>query len=338
MDAKPWWRLKEDALLNKKISELNLRTENTFLVPLMDRLYRELEQKGLYFKPPYFLADEWFSPLGIPAIGIPFYLVHPRLRRLEMKMMLEVEGGSKSSFMKLVRHETGHAFSFAYHLYKRPEWRGLFGSTSQEYPDTYRPRPYSRSHVIHLDNWYAQSHPDEDFAETFAVWLTPGFNWQKKYRGWKALKKLEYVNSIMKSIAAKLPKNPPVFNPKKYAGLQIRLKTYYQRKRKLHAESYPDFYDKDLKTLFTDSPEERSEIKASRYLKGVYPKILKTVSFWTKEKKYTLDQLMRDLISRCGELNLWVRNHDSEIDFHIVCFITTLMANYRFTGKFKRAR
>ena len=80
-------------------------------------------------------------------------------------------------------------------------WMQHFGLASTEETDTYRPRPYSRSYVIHLDDWYAQSHPDEDFAETFAVWLTPDLNWRGLYTGWKALQKLEYVDELMRSIA-----------------------------------------------------------------------------------------------------------------------------------------
>ena len=176
MDAHSWHRLKEEELLERKISSLGLTLQGTKIEVLIERLYAELDAKGLTFEPPCFLGEEWFCPVGIPAIGIPFYLAHSRLQRLEQKMILEVEGGEKDEFMQLIRHEAGHAYSYAYFLYKKKKWRQLFGSASQEYPDTYRPKPYSRSHVIHLDQWYAQSHPDEDFAETFAVWLTPGIN------------------------------------------------------------------------------------------------------------------------------------------------------------------
>ena len=79
------------------------------------------------------------------------------------------------------------------------EWVEVFGNRDVEYqPETYRPRPYSKSFVRHLPNWYAQAHPDEDFAETFAVWLAlPVEEWRSQYRGWKALKKLEYVDAMM---------------------------------------------------------------------------------------------------------------------------------------------
>ena len=121
--------------------------------------------------------------MGIPAIFVPFFLVHDRLRELERRMMLEVEGETPEWFMKLMRHEAAHAYSYAYRLYRRRKWQETFGLASTEESEFYRPRPYSRSYVVHLDDWYAQSHPDEDFAETFAVWLTPDLDWREAVPG-----------------------------------------------------------------------------------------------------------------------------------------------------------
>jgi len=338
MENKPWYRLKDDLLLNKKIKDLNLSIEGTAVEPLVERLYQELDKKGLHFHPPCFLADEWFCPVGVPAIGIPFYLAHPRLRKLENNHMQEVEGGTKTEFMRLIRHETGHAYSYAYNLYKKWKWRKLFGSASEEYPDTYRPRPYSKSFVLHLDNWYAQSHPDEDFAETFAVWLTPSNSWKRRYKGWKALEKLNYINDLMSSLSGKDTKNNPIFNPQEHNGLGVKLKTYYKKKTKLFEEDYPDFYDKDLKILFTDNPEDKSNVKASQYLKKAKARLLPSVSFWAKEKKYVIDQLISDLVSRTQELNLYIRRDMADIDIQVSSYITTLVTYYLFTGKFKRSK
>lgn len=335
MEQIPWYRLKEEDLLNRSIRSLGLSLENTEVEILIERLYAELEAKGLIFEPSCFLGEEWFCPVGIPAIGIPFYLAHPRLRKLEQKMMMEVEGGDKEEFMKLIRHEAGHAYSYAFHLYKRKKWRTLFGSASEEYPDTYRVKPYSKAHVIHLDHWYAQSHPDEDFAETFSVWLTPGMNWKKRYRGWKALEKLEYVDELMTQLKGKPAKHQPEFQVTEHDGLGIKLKTYFRRKRKLYQESFPDFYDKDLKTLFTEIPEERGPSRASVYLKASSPELIKAVQFATKEKKYTIDQLIQSFIERTKELNLYVRKEDYGLDFRIASYFTNLITTYLHTGKFK---
>src|SRR3989440_1875318 len=210
MEAVDWTALSDDELLERRISKLGLKLEGTALQPLIQQLYDELSAKGLLFHPPCHIGDEWFVPIGIPTIFVPFFLVNERLRALERKMMLEVEGESPEWFMKLMRHEAAHAYSYAYQLQRRKKWQQTFGQTSdEETPNTYRPRPFSRGYVMHLEDWYAQSHPDEDFAETFAIWLTPELDWRKQYAGWRALKKLEYVDELMRSLAGKPPAHKP---------------------------------------------------------------------------------------------------------------------------------
>src|SRR5256712_1462294 len=184
--AADWASLSDEELLERRISTLGLRLEGTTYEPLIRQLCEELSAKGLAFHPPCHVGDEWFVPIGIPAIFVPFFLVHDRLRALERTMMLEVEGETAEWFMKLIRHEAAHAYTYAYRLTRKKKWQQIFGQTSdEETPNFYRPRPFSRSYVVHLDDWYAQSHPDEDFAETFAICLTPGLDWRKRYAGWK---------------------------------------------------------------------------------------------------------------------------------------------------------
>ena len=240
MEAPNWVTLTDEQLLERRISTLGLKVEGTPLEPLIQELYKELSAKGLVFHPPCHIGDEWFVPIGIPAIFVPFFLVHDRLRALERFMMLEVEGETPEWFMRLMRHEAGHACMYAYQLTRRKKWRECFGQTSsEETPNTYRPRPFSRSYVMHLEDWYAQSHPDEDFAETFAVWLTPGLDWRKRYVDWPALRKLEYVDELMKSLAGKSPTHMPNYRVADYDFLNVKLKSYYARKRKLYEDIYP---------------------------------------------------------------------------------------------------
>src|SRR5262249_27280608 len=104
-----------------------------------------------------------------------------------------------------LRHEAGHAFNYAQRLYEPPEWRKVFGDYTQPYRDDYKPRPFSRKYVVHISGWYAQKHPDEDFAETFAVWLTPPGDWRARYQGWGALKKLEYGESTGQEVGGEPP-------------------------------------------------------------------------------------------------------------------------------------
>src|SRR2546429_444614 len=303
--------------------------------PLIQQLYDELSAKGLLFHPPCHIGDEWFVPIGIPTIFVPFFLVNERLRALERKMMLEVEGETPDWFMKLMRHEAAHAYSYAYRLTRKKKWQEMFGQTSdEETPSFYRPRPFSRSYVTHLDDWYAQAHPDEDFAETFAIWLTPDFDWRKRYAAWKALQKLEYVDELMRSLAGKPPVHMPKYREADYNFLNVKLKTYYARKRTLYEEIYPGFYDIDLRQLFA-AP---AGIKASSYLRQRRRRLMNSVAQFTNEKKFRVNKLRARLIGRRDELGLRVQNDDPQQDFRVASYITTLVMNYLFTGKFKRTK
>jgi len=335
MEAVDWASLSDQELLERRISTLGLRLKGTALESLIGQLYEELSAHGLAFHPPTHIGDEWFVPIGIPAIFVPFFLVHDRLRALERAMMLEVEGETPEWFMKLMRHEAGHAYSYAYQLQRKKTWQQTFGQTSdEETPNTYRPRPFSRSYVVHLEDWYAQAHPDEDFAETFAIWLTPGLDWRKRYAGWKALQKLEYVDELMRSLAGQLPVQAPKYRAADYNCLNVKLKTYYARKRKLYEETYPDFYDADLRQLFA-AP---AGIKASSYLRQRRRRLMNSVCQWTNEKKFRVNKLLTRLIDRCDQLGLHAHDDDPQQDFRVSAFITTLVMNYLFTGKFKRTK
>jgi hypothetical protein len=339
MEAADWVNLSDEELLEKKISQLGLKLEGTDLQPLIQKLYDELSQKGLVFHPPCHVGDEWFVPVGIPAIFIPFFLVHERLRKLERRMILDVEGETPEWFMRLMRHEAAHAYSYAYQLHKKRKWQRTFGLTSdEETPQFYRPRPYSHSYVVHLDDWYAQSHPDEDFAETFAVWLTPDFDWRERYKGWKALLKLEYLDGLMRLIAGKAPVYQPEYRAADHDCLNIKLKTYYARKRKLYEDSYPDFYDNDLKQLFAAAPQLSGSLKASVWLRRHRRTLMNSVCQWTKEKKYRVNKLLARVIERCDQLDLYLKADDLPQNLRVSAYITTLVMNHLFTGKFKRTK
>jgi hypothetical protein len=338
MEAADWASSSDQELLERRISKLGLLLEDSAVQPLIRQLYEELSAKGLTFFPPCHIGDEWFVPVGIPAIFVPFFLVHDRLRQLEKTMMLEVEGGTREWFMKLIRHEAAHAYAYAYRLPKKKKWQQCFGQTSRDQtPDVYHPHPFSRSYVVNLDDWYAQSHPDEDFAETFAVWLTPEADWRTRYAGWNALQKLEYVDELMRSLAGKPPIHAPEYRATEYDCLNLKLKTYYARKRKLYEDTYPDFYDADLRELFS-APPGPGRITAAVYLRRRRRRLLNSVCQWTNEKKFRVNKLLSRLIDRCDQLDLCVLNDDPQQDFRVTSFITTLVMNYLFTGKFKRTK
>ena len=328
--------ISDETLLHTRIRDLPISIRGTWLEECIAKLYEELKEKEIRFSPQCYLADEWLTPDQEPVVGIPFFLAHPALMRLEKQMMLDVEGGTKPWCLKLLRHETGHALNYAYRLFIRKHWQKLFGRFHQDYPDTYRFRPYSRSFVRHLEDYYAQYHPDEDFAETFAVWLDPESDWHNQYKGWKAMDKLNYVDTLMKSLRNKEPLVPRGRKYWQSSRITATLERYYKKKRHSYAEDFHDFHDVNLKRIFSDAPEECAGVMAAYAVLRKYRKnIINTVSSMTGEKKYILDDLLAALINRCRDLRLVIPDSEPLAMVKITAYVTTLMMNYMYTGRLR---
>ncbi|HEX5103514.1 MAG TPA: putative zinc-binding metallopeptidase [Pirellulaceae bacterium] len=327
-----WADYTDDELLQLRFCDLGLKMEGTVLEGRIERLHEELEQRGIEFRPHVWISDEWFSPDGIPGVAIPFYLAHPRLMRLERTQMLEVEGGSEDWCMKILRHETGHAIDTAYRLHYRKHYRTLFGKFTTEYPKTYQPRPYSKSFVLHLEPSYAQAHPAEDFAETFAVWLKPRSGWRTQYEGWPVLKKLEYVATLMEEIRGKKPKVHSREHVDPVGKLRKTLASHYEEKRKLYGTPHPNFYDQHLLKLFSNGPECARNPSAAAFLGRVRADLRKTVAHWTGEYQYTIDQVIAEMIDRCRELNLRLDRPFRQARRDALVLVTVQTMNYLHGG------
>jgi len=319
-------RLTDDELLEMRICDLPVTMEGSPLQARVDRVLEEMKLKGLRFRPHFWLSDDWFTPDGVPGTAIPFYLAHPRLVRLERKQLLEVEGGTEDWCMRILRHEVGHAIDNAYRLRRTKRWREVFGKASQPYPDHYAPRPYSKSYVRHLEMWYAQSHPVEDFAETFAVWLKPRSRWRSQYQDWPAIKKLEYVDEIMQQIGKQKPKVTTRRRVDPLRSVRKTLREHYQQKRKHYGLDHANFYDNDLKRLFSDAVQHRQMPSAAAFLRQLRPMLRRQVAFWTGEYHYTIDQVLGEMIERCRELKLRVHRpfEDAERDALVLLTIQTM--------------
>lgn len=331
-----WVALKDEELLQVRICDLGVRIEGTEIEGRIAQLYQELAARGVTLKPDVYLGDEWFSPAGVPAIAIPFYLAHARLKALELHQMLEVEGGTAEWCQKLLRHECGHAVDHAWRFSSSPQWREVFGDPDAEYaPDTYRPRPYSRSFVQSLGNWYAQAHPDEDFAETFAVWLamTPD-EWRARYRGWKALEKIDYVHELMQQAAGRPPLVARGRRISQASKLQKTLARHYAARRKLYAEDFPDFHDADLRAIFGDGRQGGES--AAHLMRHNRKVVVDSVTRWTGQRKYAVDMLVRKLIRRCRRLGLSAPPDPSRLAFELAAYLAAMVTNQLHTGRFKR--
>lgn len=324
-----WRQLPESELLEMRIRDLGLRIEGSALQGMIERLYQELAANGLAFRPPCYLADEWLCPDKVPIIGIPFYLADRRLKRLEQKIMYEVEGGTERRCMQLLRHECGHAINYAYEFFKRSRWRQLFGRFSQRYSDNYAYRPYSRRFVSHLTDHYAQSHPDEDFAETFAVWLTPGSAWREKYRTWPVIKKLRYVDRAMSKIGDSPPKVIATERhvPWSAARMTSTLGSFYERRQRVLGTEFRGYYDDSLRELFSRRPDEPNVCKAAHLLRENRRLIVDNVTRWTGHRKYDIHQWVNRLAARCNEMRLYGAPDKAESIVGLTALLTALASN-----------
>ena len=250
-------RITDEQLLDLRFCDLRLSIAGTHLENRISWIYAELDSRGLLLRPHVWLSHEWFTPDDSPGFAIPFYLAHPRLAKLERRQMLEVEGGTEKECLRIMRHEVGHAIDNAFLLHRRRRYRELFGSYMRPYPNWYKPEPNSRQYVLHLPGWYAQAHPAEDFAETFSVWLTPGSRWRRQYQGWPALRKLEYVDQVMKEIAGKTPDIRSRREVANLAGIQMTLREHYANKRQHYDFQWPPDYDRDLLRIFSSDNGNR---------------------------------------------------------------------------------
>lgn len=330
-----WTRWPKDKLLDTRICDLKLSITGSALEPRIQQLNSELEQHGFRFKPHFWLSDEWFCPDGIPGVALPFFLCHPRLRRLELESVLEVEGGTRDWCMRLLRHETAHALLNAYRLHESRDWKRVFGKPSAPYPNSYLPKPYSKRYVLNLPNWYAQAHPHEDWAETFAVWLRPKSDWRRRYRTWPAIKKLEYVDRLMGTIR---DKRPLLTNRRKESpveSMRITLRDYYKDKIARYGTDNPEFFDRDLQRLFSNDDEHACNEKASRYIRRSSGEIIDVVERWTGEYKYRINEVLKEMARRCDKLALRIGHEEPTMQLEIVAFLTMVIMHKLYSGGFR---
>lgn len=323
-----WATFSDQDLLDVRICDLNLNLEETPLVAMRDRLYGELADRQLKLKPHCWLSDDWFSPDGIPGIAIPFYMAHPRLMRLERRQMMEVEGGTQSWCMRILRHEAGHAMDTAFRLHRRKCYKSIFGNYHDPYPETYRPKPRSKKFVLHLEPWYAQSHPSEDFAETFAVWLKPRSRWRREYEGWEAIKKVEFVDELMGRVEGKAAQVKSRAKIDPVHRITKTLRQHYAERHALYRLDCPSVFDDDLKRLFPQTPKSRRSKSAASFLQKNRSEFSRTIAQWTGEYRYNINQVLRELIERCRIMKLRVTGDETELRQNLMIMLTVHTMNY----------
>jgi putative zinc-binding metallo-peptidase len=323
-----WETLADEQLLSLRFCDLKLTIAGTPLERAIERLYGELATRGIRFRPHCWLAQEWFSPDGIPGIAIPFYLAHQRLARIERHFMREAEGGNRNWLMRILRHEAGHAIDSAYRVRRRRGWREVFGPASLPYPDTYRPRPGSRRFVQHLGAWYAQAHPTEDFAETFAVWLKPRSAWRREYQGWPAFAKLEFIDRLASEIGNARPQVTDRSRIEDISEESCTLREHYDRKLARYRMPRRSGADELLLKIFTTAPRRVSAPRAASVLREMRNPLRVRIVRSGAFSEYLVHQVLRLMIERCESLNLYLRGPRSELKPHLLWVIARLAESY----------
>ena len=320
-------------LLLRKISELPLTIKGTRLEAYVLQLYQELERAGIAFKPKTYLTDGWGCPNRVPMIGIPFYLADPKLCSLQGQLTgIEVEDDAEVMMMYL-RHEAGHAFNYAYHFYRKPEWRQLFGLFSQTYKDDYKQVPFSIRFVRYTPGWYAQKHPDDDFAETFAVWLKPNSEWRKQYIDTPALAKLLYVDQMARKYGRQ---SPVITDGKLDMPVQEMTMTMGKWFEKCRDTSHINLslhraLNNDLRNLF---PADKGQLAAD-VLQAHRKQLIREVNRWTGMNHKILSALIDELLKRAQFLELKIEPEQTAAQMvSTSVFVTTLVMNYFCRGQF----
>ena len=320
-------KLGKQQLLAMRICDLDLDIASSPLAARIRALYGELARHRFRFKPHFWLSDDWFCPDGVPGVAIPFYLAHPKLIKLERDMTMDVEGGDRQWCMNLLRHETAHALLNAYRLHRRKDWRKVFGNPAKKYPDTYWPRPYDKRFVLNLPNWYAQRHPHEDWAETFAVWLRPNSDWRHRYAGWPAIKKLEFVDQLMAQIHDQPQKLRNRKTQEPVRQIKTTLRDYYKDKLARYDADGPEFIDRDLYKLFGHPKRSAQRKPASAFLLRIGKEVIESVENWGGEYRYRIDRTLRRMATRCDELGLQLNWQEEKVKTELVACLTMLVVN-----------
>lgn len=331
MDATEQPQPAPPSILETRICDLGLTLEGSAVEKFVQQLYRELEQKKiLKFRPACYLTDEWGCPSGEPVIGIPFYLARPDLAQIEAQHN-DLEDSRE--IMMYLRHEAGHAFNYAYKLHRTPEWKQFFGPYRRPYRDNYRPVLFSKEYVRYLPGWYAQKHPDEDFAETFAVWMTPRSGWRKKYKGWGALAKLRYMDRIARSLGSVDPVRKRGEPDITVAEMEMTVGEFYRHS----TEQIPLLdvnLDSDLAAIFQSPRKSSQREPAEKFLGRNRRSLVDQISTWTAMQRPLVRKLMESIEKRSAEMRLTLdRRQEAELLTKFTVFATTLVMNHLARSK-----
>ena len=321
-------RFHESNLWSTPIRDLRLTIEGTRLEPILSEFMEEVRQAGITrVRPRFYLSTEWGVPFETVAIAIPFYLAHPDLTALHAERVGHVEGFDRADILRYLRHEMGHVINYAYRLYDHEEWVKQFGSITQPYFEEYRPEPFSRRYVRHLPGWYAQKHPDEDWSETFAVWMTPGMDWRAEYGGWPvAYGKLTYCSRIMGELRDRDPVVTSSELDEDVGDIEYSLDQYYGRSTDALGDLPPGL-DGGLRAIFedlgsSDGTSAGALRPAADLIRRLEPELMANIFRWTGHFPERSRALLRYLAERAAQLE---QGYPAEREDSAIMALTTLV-------------
>ena len=330
------WPTRRFELLGARVCDLPVTLEDSMFAPIIARVRRDLRRRGIDWFPLVYLSTGWHCPDKIPVVGVPFVLATRELRRLEREIVGHIE--SPDDMASYMRHEVGHAINYSLRLYETPEWRRVFGPFSRPYRTQYAIRPTSRKHVQHLEGYYAQKHPDEDFAETFAVWLMPRTQWREQYAGWGAMNKLEYVDRVMREVSGT---NVPVVRGARVEPLdrlRYTLASYYEHQGLSVAslgfhEAATGYVDEDLRAVL-ESPRRGSSCRADEALRRLRRRIVANIVHLLHVRPVSAQELYDKYVARAKDMRTRVgADADQKLLVGMSSMMTTHLLSLKNAGR-----
>ena len=337
-------------LLNTPINRLGVRIKGSFYETAIPQVISELRAAGVgRLEPVFYVSTGYGCIAGQPIISLGFYDFHPLIKELNH----EIRGFNytEADMLGLLRHELGHAFCYCYKLYRTPEFRALFevaGNFFNTYPegDHYEYNPWSKRYVNPAGDHYAQKHPDEDFAESFCVWLTPRSGWKRKYKKRSAvLEKLRYIDRSAGELGRQAPAVETnegwmlekVEEVKQTVGEFMGASPYLLKQ---YYDASTGYVDPDLKAMFRQEPRgiPRRQLlddymRADAFVREQKQALLSRISYWVGVDTVVVQDLLDKLIHRSRTLDLWLERAGRERKLiELTTYVATLCANYKNAG------
>jgi hypothetical protein len=342
-------------ILHTPINKLGLAIKGTLIDEAISRVREDMVRVGITQLSPYFyLSNAYGCVAGTTNIAVGFYDCNEYLRQLNKEIRNWLY--DPADILQIMRHEVGHAFCYAYKLYRTKEFRHLF-KVKGHFFNTYRehlgsrPNAWSADFVNPAGDYYAQKHPDEDFAETFSVWLTPEMDWQGQFRSKPgALKKLSYVERIVADFGRQdtllnnsgsntldMPVEQLSMTVAQFWGAKTAQMITYRRRA-------TGYVDADLRELFQGPPRNlpphrfrREYRRAGRFLRSYKRLLINRVSYWVGADDFVVSDLIDKLAVRARATERFVKVADFEKKLiEVTAYLTTLCRNYQDAEQYFR--